>query len=309
MNQSVKIINRVAQYAAVVFVSILISNTEVDAQLESTNSSGSDLEELNVVFARSHFNEMNQSDAVVAIKIWFEKFSKSLDIEMNVNVTSFDSNSTLHGILEAKQADIVILNTKEFLTIPDNLRSTLKPIFSTEIEDAKIQRCYHLLAQQDSDVDDWEDLAGKEVLVLKNYRSHLSLDWLNRSLDDREVPRDSVEVEVVDLIPKAILPVFFGNADACIVGDEAFELMNELNPQIGKRLSPVATSPDFVEVLICLSDSYAGDREHLINNIREFHLDPSGKQVMMLFQISKLIAFEESSLKNNRLLILDNTAP
>lgn len=264
--------------------------------VDSLYAHDNDMDHLNVVFDRSYFSSMNHRDALLAVKLWFEKFSETVDAEMEVEVTSFDNNEALVGLLERDMADVMILSSKGYFEVPANVRSKITPIFSTEIEDSSIQKCYHLLVKQSSDIQEWADLEGKKLLILNNYRCHLTEDWFKHSLKKIDVPWTSVRLEVADSVSETILPVFFGNADACIVGDEGFEMMKELNPQIGKMLKPVETSPKIVEVIICMRNGYTFNRELLIESILDFHNNPSGKQVMMLFQISRIVRFQENSL-------------
>lgn len=274
----------------------------------SDSSNESHDHRLHVVFDRSHFSDMNPSDAAAALKIWCQEFADEIDVEMDIDISSYDTMNTLAGFLERQEVDLVIINAKKYLQLDENYLDIIDPVFTTTINDGKSFGFYHLLANTDSGISGWKDCINKDLLLLKSYRCHLLEDWFIDSLRKADVPQQVVRVEEVDSVSKAILPVFFGNADACVVSDEAFQVMKELNPQIGKKLISVQTSPTYLEILLCIWKGYTDDREVLLDSVADMHMNPSGKQVMMLFRIAKLIEFQESFLENSRNLLYPQRA-
>jgi ABC-type phosphate/phosphonate transport system substrate-binding protein len=103
----------------------------------------------------------------------------------------------------------------------------------------------------------------------------------------------------VDKPSQAILPVFFRQADACIVTRRAFETSAELNPQISQKLEPLITSPLFVDSVLLFHKIYKSNNKKIFMdtaiNIKKY---PMAKQVMTLFQIDGFALFSESYLYN-----------
>ena len=112
-------------------------------------------------------------------------------------------------------------------------------------------------------------------------------------------------VEVVAKPAMAILPVFFGKTPACIVDGPSFDLMRELNPQVGERLQVVAISDNFADGIICLSENgwrSEKDKADIIQSITNVHLDPVGQQMCVLFKIDRMVPFEDAQLDTIRKL-------
>jgi ABC-type phosphate/phosphonate transport system substrate-binding protein len=92
---------------------------------------------------------------------------------------------------------------------------------------------------------------------------------------------------------QVLLPVFFGQADACVTTASTFALMAELNPQIEKRLAVVKRSPELVSLLLCATDLAATeDRKMLVEEAKGMEQDPTVQQAMTIVQMKRFIPFE-----------------
>jgi hypothetical protein len=97
----------------------------------------------------------------------------------------------------------------------------------------------------------------------------------------------------------AVLPVFFGKKDACLVDDAGFQVMNELNLQVGKALQTVTISEPYVDGIVCLRNEgwpSAAQKQDVIDALAELHQEPAGQQILTLFKIGQLVPFEEKQL-------------
>ena len=98
---------------------------------------------------------------------------------------------------------------------------------------------------------------------------------------------------------QAVLPVFFGKAGTCIVTQEAFDTMVELNPQLGRELRPLLLSPEFPLPVISIREDVIEEYGTVIEeSLRSLHTDAAGKQLLSLFHIDKLVPYEPRFLKN-----------
>jgi hypothetical protein len=90
-----------------------------------------------------------------------------------------------------------------------------------------------------------------------------------------------------------------------MVDEPTFEIMKELNPQVGKMLQAVAVSETFADVVICLRDEgwqSERDKSDTIQSLRELHLDPVGQQICTLFKVDRMVPFQETQLETVRKL-------
>ena len=116
--------------------------------------------------------------------------------------------------------------------------------------------------------------------------------WLNSVLLEKGLQPTAEFMGLVSQKSKlssVVLPVFFRQSDACMVTRTGFDTMNELNPQIGKTLKVLATSPKVVPILLCFRADYApAFKDKILRGLRDLHLSPAGQQVLTVFRCEKL---------------------
>ena len=104
-------------------------------------------------------------------------------------------------------------------------------------------------------------------------------------------------------VPKpssACLPVFFRKTDACVLDAENWDLLKEMNPQVGKKLRVIGTSPTFVEGLNCVQVNHKEFRDDLLKALLELHADPQGAQLLLVFRSPKLLPADPQLLQGVR---------
>jgi len=88
---------------------------------------------------------------------------------------------------------------------------------------------------------------------------------------------------------QAIHAVYFGSADVCVTTEQAFQTMVELNPQVGKKLKIISTSPGLLQGVSIYRSGYPKILREKIETIcLRLKTYPRGKQVLTLFQIDDL---------------------
>ncbi|MGA1197595.1 MAG: PhnD/SsuA/transferrin family substrate-binding protein, partial [Candidatus Latescibacterota bacterium] len=98
---------------------------------------------------------------------------------------------------------------------------------------------------------------------------------------------------------QAILPVFFQQADACLVPKTDFETAVQLNPQLGINLQILAESPGFKNSIACLQKEYYNNYAGLITEaLKTIGQTEQGKQFFTLFRVNTMQRFDEAHLDN-----------
>ena len=107
---------------------------------------------------------------------------------------------------------------------------------------------------------------------------------------------------------QAILDVFFGQAEVCIVTDAAFNTMKEMNPQVGRKLRIIAESPELISSIGFFRPDWPPDyKKRVIEGMRSDALKrhERGRQIMLLFNIEKIDLITDDQLESTRKLLAD----
>jgi len=124
--------------------------------------------------------------------------------------------------------------------------------------------------------------------------------WLSTILDEGHLgPSEqffgSVTTDVK--VSRVVLPVFFGQTDACLASKHGFDTMCELNPQVAKDLTAIATSPVMVPLFYCFHKNYhSANREKFVKAMTGLRASAVGRQIATLFQCDGLTTADASCL-------------
>ena len=98
-------------------------------------------------------------------------------------------------------------------------------------------------------------------------------------------------------VSRVVLPVFFGQADACLTSKRGFETMCELNPQVAKDLKSLAISPPMVVTFYVFRKNYQSvHRERLIKALSGLRNSAAGRQFATLFQFEEAVVRDADCL-------------
>jgi len=136
----------------------------------------------------------------------------------------------------------------------------------------------------------------------------LATPWLSNVLDEGRFGQteqffDSVIVETK--ASRVVLPLFFGQADAGLTSKRSFDMMCELNPQVGKELITIAGSPPMIPWVFAFRKNYHDLSQASFAKVySNLHTSVSGRQLSTLFQIGELTVRDISCLAS-ALSVLD----
>jgi ABC-type phosphate/phosphonate transport system substrate-binding protein len=262
---------------------------------------------LGIGFTSSFFVGVNASDGLSATKVWADAIVKKKSLSLVTSSMVFGDLLELEKAVKEGKADMVTLLTREYLSLEGKI--PLEPYFVPE-NHAKMKEECLLLVHDRSGIRSLEELAKKNILISDDSRVSLGKIWLENILMGKGYVSLDAFFGKVSLIPKpsqALLPVFFQQADACLINKEGFETMVELNPQLKRDLRVIAQSPAGIVSIICIRSSYkAALRQILIESLQDLHVESKGQQILTLFKVEKLIPFEPSYLESARQLVRDH---
>ncbi len=237
--------------------------------------------------------ETELKDARSAVDYWMKIVGRKVNLEIDGYIyENLDDlrNDFKHGLI-----DWINISPSDYLQIKDDIEADLGP---SPLMGRKTIRRYFLIAQSNSLISEVKDLMGKKLSV--TYDNEGGRIFLNTLLWDNNM--QGIERHFQELIKKrtfgqAILSVFFGQADACITTDYAFETLVELNPQIRDKLKIVASSPALLHSVSIFRKNLDEIVRRIIEN-EVYNLDKTveGQQVLTLFKIDGMVPIQESDL-------------
>ena len=236
---------------------------------------------------------VNTEDARMAMEmlirnLWEEqgrRFSIKLDFIMDLGQVARK--------IASEHYDLTILPALDYLQIRD--RIALEPKLVLSAVDAPTEALVLVTQRNET----FETLAKKDsrVLMLDMGRGGEGAKmWLDTVLLEAHLGSTQHLFTEVRRSPKAsrsILPVFFGQAAACVVPESALLVMNELNPQIGRRLRILKRSEDLVALLLCATAWADQDvLDMVVTGSDQAMNDPKARQALTLVQLNRFFLFK-----------------
>lgn len=273
--------------------------SSVFAQQKAENKN---LKPIYVGFSNSLFNDVDIRDAEAAIKMWGNELLKNMNSSITPETAIFETSKELISAINNNKVDLVAIPTLDFLTIRDKVK--LEPNLITSIN-GKHGYDFIIVVKKDNNYHKIEDLKNKVINLPTKTTGRLAKMWLTVFLNDKGFNIDKFfkEIREFDKPSQALLPVFFNQADVCLIPSMSYNTMLELNPQLKKELTVIETSPILVNGLMCINKLIEPDlRKSLLEAASKIGKTPSGKQILNLFKSEDVIVFEEKYIKEIEIL-------
>lgn len=263
--------------------------------------------EYRVVFSARLFTEVSENDAKAAVVAWAGAVARERNIAAVPDAQVADGLPALARVMKAGECDLLGLTTIEYLSLGLSASSD-SLIVGTTGTGPFIE--YVLLVHHDAGIADLAGLKGRNVTIYDNALTCLASPWLDTILMEKGLPptdRHFARVSNAKKLSAVVLPVFFRQSDACLVTRGGLETLAELNPEVGKQLTILATSPGYLPSLTVRlprkgASPGLGD---MWEEIKLTHLTPSGRQVLNLFKVDRIVGVPPSAL-NTALELLAN---
>ena len=254
---------------------------------------------------------VNIQDAQVAMQLWLNAVNKRVDLIVDLDLTIFYDPSA--GIQAVKDGEIDLLGMTGLGYLRSGDGVPLDPlVVGLWGEPPRATVEYVLLVRRDLGVEAVGDLRDREVIVGTLDRGQTARMWLDVLLLREKLPASEgffAQVEKVDRASQAVLPVYFGQTDACVVRRRSYDTLVELNPQLGEELAILATSPPLLLQLMCAASTLDSViREALIEAAARLPGEPEGRQMLMLFRSDRTARFEARHLQATADLVAEHDA-
>lgn len=255
---------------------------------------------LRVAFSSKMFSDVNEEDAKAAMKVWAQVLYKERGLPISSKITVVDSVGEAGRLLRTKKIEAVAVTIPEYA----ELRSELPTKHVVVNSYGKgFTESYVLLVHRGKGIKRVKELRGKSIIFFLNPRMSLASFWLAKIIDNEGGCHNGRffgrETQANKLI-RVVTPVYFGQVDACVVTQRGFQTMSELNPQLGRQLEVIATSPGVVPGALFLREDIS---PALIKKtyalFDQIDATIAGKQAMIVFQGGKLLVEPISILEES----------
>jgi ABC-type phosphate/phosphonate transport system substrate-binding protein len=248
--------------------------------------------------------ETSTDDALAATRLWAAKIGGSA--WKNADSLVVPDMDKAEDLLTRGSIELVALSTSEYLQYTRKFSAQPSMAYMTN-GDTSVE--YVLLVRKDTKIESAKDLDGKRVAMNNRGRHSLAPLWLDTYLIKNRLPGKDISIlerKIVNKVSQAILPVFFNQMDAAIVIRSAFDTAATLNPQVGKQLKVLASSPPLVPTIVCMRDSLSpSQRQSIIDKALKLHESAEGLQTFTMFKIDRIVLWQKIYEANVRQLLED----
>jgi len=250
-------------------------------------------------FARSTFQDLNPKDLEASIKVLAQSLGRKWAHRFEVETRVFDNSADFETAMNRDEVQLAILGSWEYSGM--DIRAAIEPMFVWVNKDHALMESL-LVARRNAGMEALKDLKGREIVLLDSSSSQLTVPWMDVLLGEARLGTPKTffgRVEVVQKPTAALLPVFFGKRQACALDRRDFQTLTEMNPQLLSALQVIATSPPYLNIIVCLSRKGwpSGKlKADFTEALRELHLEPEGRQILMLFKADRLLPYQESQM-------------
>ena len=185
-------------------------------------------------------------------------FARTIDPdfpEPSDNVVGAESWDDLQRKIQLGSAELFVIQAYEM--VEHGRALNLKPLLLAT-RHQHWQTRFLLLAAPNAEIQTVHDLKERTILVHRDGCGNLVDHWLDAAIarGTGTARKSFARYQTVTQAREAVLPVFFGEADACVVSKAAYEAVCAQNPgQIDKKLNPLMTSEEFpTQVVACRMD-------------------------------------------------------
>ncbi len=234
------------------------------------------------------FEKINRNDALAALKVWSATVIKEQNLLEKIEFKMFDGPvDGLRNAFLQNQLDAVSITVEELMS----LKIQPEAIYLGASEKGFHVR-YAIIVRRESGIINFDGLIGRKLIIHEGQRMVLALPWLETLLVSITGKRNShwiSNLTTVENPSKGILQVYFRQSDAALITQDAFEMACELNPQLRKDINVLFVSPPFITSFFLFhSINKKQSAERLEKAIIELHTTPGGRQVLTVFQNSRM---------------------
>jgi ABC-type phosphate/phosphonate transport system substrate-binding protein len=238
-----------------------------------------------------HVKESRLALQSIIKKIFVRKYPK-----IRLHLDFLNKGAGLVDVLKSKQYDVIATTGLDYLALRGSI--PLQPLVILTKADQPTDT-FMLITRKNNTLKALEGLPTRS-LVFEAGGGDIARLWLGTFFEDHGLPQYQAFFNVVRSIDKSsrtLLPVFFGQADACVVSGNTLAVMRELNPQIEKQLVVQGRSPGYISILLCATERLEDwARDIVMEETGRMHTIPDGQQALTIMHMKRFFPFKPEYL-------------
>jgi ABC-type phosphate/phosphonate transport system substrate-binding protein len=246
------------------------------------------------VYPEVNNKDVNAAVSVLTQRIVWKKIGKG-------DARYYDDIREMERDFKERKVQVLALPVEAFLEIRNHI--PIDPVLVSTTDRGHDTELL-MLVRKDSGIHSVRDLKKRTITMPMRNRQYgdLYYTWLETLLMregfGHRIDDFFSSVKEMRTVAKVVMPVFFRQADACVVSRHVFDLTSELNPQIGRELTSIARIERLAHGVIAFDRRLPEEtRQKFRQAFLALHDTPDGQQLLMLFQVRKLIPFKPDYFK------------
>jgi hypothetical protein len=244
------------------------------------------------------YTAMHAKESRIAMQAILQKIFAPTHPDMRLGLDFLAIDADLKTALTSKSYDVIASTGLDYLKLRE--RFHLQPLAILSKTEQPTDT-YVLVARKGKTLQELEGLPNRRLMIEAGGGGEIAGLWLDAVLKARGLPPRHIfftSQRTGDKPSRILLPVFFGQADACVVPESAFEVINELNPQVEKQLVILERSAGYISILISATDRLEDwARDMVMTETARMHTYPEGRQILTIMQMRQFFAFKPEYLE------------
>jgi hypothetical protein len=251
-----------------------------------------------------YYPHISPQDANTAIEMIIQKRAINKSYPYLINFQCIDQENDKAGIIQRDGYHFVILSGPDYFTYRKALH--LEPILIPSKTDQPTENLV-FLTKKDKTLSAISRRKERTLLIESGLIGNLSIVWINTLLPVHGLPASDqffTSIRRVEKPVRAVLPVFFDRADACIITQNTLDVINELNPQIGQQLKALFRSEGLISAVICATQKATPTDIKIIKEEGlKTPLSIEVRQTMTIAQLKRFIEVTPNFFKDTEKLL------
>ena len=200
-------------------------------------------------------NEADPDTIRDRLEQWLRKVSGSNSLD-EVSATVESNHRKWSSAVQSGEYDLHGLYSYQYLELEDD--RIMRPALATT-DTHGITSTFLLITRRQDQLTSIDSLRDKKILVDTGGFGELPMIWLATKLASATEPEnvpDFADVVAVQNPIRALLPVYFGKADACVITRSAFKDANSLNSELITKLHSITNSKPLLVSLVAFRKDF-----------------------------------------------------